>query len=503
MKKFLQTLKETFLTSTPLAAVIVIVCCFIAPMDDPFNYVKLIIGYAGVVIGQSLFLIGLDICILPIGKEVGASLEKFKQTFFVVFFGFLFGLLATAAEPAVNVFAHQTHLVMNEIHEKLFVFIMSAGIGMFVGFALYRIIKNISIKVIFAVCYIITFAAAWIAPPQFVALAFDGSGATTGDISVPFMLALCFGVSAAMSKSKNLTDDTFGMIGIASIGPILTVFLYGIVLKYLYGGELPPAGIYDPGAANDVVEIVTFNIKGVALALFPVIIVFLPFQFLLIKMPRKDFFAILKGIVPVFAGLLIFLACIDFGFAFAGKYIGEVFLDPSRPEWFKWILLVIGFVLGAAIALSEPAVTVLGAQFEELTNGLVGRMTLRLTLATGIGFASALAVVKILTQVNILILLTPLYVIALLLMRFTSKLFVGLAFDSGGVTGGALTSAFLTPLCLGIAQAVAATAGAEAQSVLTNGFGIISFVSVTPMIAIQVFAIFFNRKLRKAGNSLT
>ncbi|MDR1132084.1 MAG: DUF1538 domain-containing protein [Oscillospiraceae bacterium] len=492
----MNTLKEVFLSSLPLAAVIIIVCGFVAPMKSTFDYVKLMIGYAGVVVGQSLFLDGLNISILPIGKLVGSSLIKLKKAVFIIFFAFVFGLLATVAEPALSVLARQTHMIMESVSEAVFVWIMGAGIGVMVGFALFRIIKDLNIKILFAILYIAVFLAVLFVPEQFIALAFDGSGATTGDVSVPFILALGMGVSVTMSKHKT-NEDTFGIIGLASVGPILALFIYGIILKAAHGGALPPAGIYDPGRAESLGAIVVSNLGGVALALLPIVVVFVPFQFLLLKLPRKEFIMILLGAAAVYVGLLVFLSGIDFGFAFAGKYIGEVFLDPLRPPWFKWLLLLVGFVLGAAITLSEPAVTVLGEQLEEITNGHIKKMTIRMALAIGIGFAALIAMVKILTQINILWFLVPLYAAALILMKFTSRLFVGLAFDSGGVTGGALTSAFLTPLTLGAAQAVAGAAGPGAQSVLTNGFGIIAFISVTPLIAVQILGIIYDARLRK------
>jgi len=499
--KTIRVLKETFFSTIPLAVVIIVVCGFIAPMESAFDYVKLVVGYASVVLGQTLFLIGLDSSILPIGKLVGKSLIKLKKAVFVIFFGLLFGFLATVAEPALAVLARQANMIMPVIHSTMFVWVLSAGIGVFVGFALFRIMKDINIKAVFAALYIVLFLTIIFVPIEFVALAFDGSGATTGDVSVPFILALGMGVSATMSRRKT-NDDTFGIIGMASVGPILAVFIYGIILKAINGGTLPPVGVYNPGAADSFIGILTSNLGEVALALLPVLIVFLPFQSFLVKLPKREFIKILLGAVTVYIGLLIFLSGIDFGFAFAGKYIGEVFLDPARPEWFKWLLLLIGFVLGAAITLSEPAVTVLGDQLEEITNGHIKKMTIRMTLAIGIGFASMLSIIKILTQVNILWFLVPLYAIALIMMKFTSPLFVGLAFDSGGVSGGALTSAFLTPLTLGVAQGVAATAGANAQSILTNGFGIIAFISVTPLIAVQALGIVYElrqKKLRKSA----
>ncbi|HWS30349.1 MAG TPA: DUF1538 domain-containing protein [Clostridia bacterium] len=496
--KFFNTLKDVFLSSLPLAAVILVVCGFIAPMESVYDYVKLLIGYIGVVLGQALFLGGLDHSILPIGKLVGSSLVKLEKAIFIILTGVVFGLVATVAEPALTVLAHQTNMIMDGVNERTFVWVMSAGIGIFVGFALWRIIKDLNIKVVFAALYVLVFLVVIFVPEQFIALAFDGSGATTGDVSVPFILALGLGASATMSKHKT-NDDTFGIIGLASVGPILALFIYGIILNHSYGGEFPPAGVYDPGAVDNLGAIIASNLGGVALALLPVLAVFLPFQLFFIKLSKKEIVEMILGTVAVYVGLLFFLTGIDYGFAFAGKYIGEVFLDPSRPDWFQYLLLVVSFILGMAITLSEPAVTVLGEQLEEITNGHIKKFTIRLTLAIGIGFAALLAMVKILTEINILWFLVPLYAIALIMMPFTSKLFVGLAFDSGGVTGGALTSAFLTPLTLGAAQAVAQRAGAGAQSVLTNGFGIIAFISVTPLITVQALGIIYDvrRKLEQ------
>ncbi|MDL2324944.1 DUF1538 domain-containing protein [Ruminococcaceae bacterium OttesenSCG-928-A16] len=471
-------------------------CGVIAPINQPADVVKLVVGYLGVVIGQTLFLVGLDISILPIGKMVGKSLIKIKKVAFIVFFGFIFGLFVTVAEPALEVLARQVNMIMPQINSTLFVWVASTGTGISVGFALWRIVKNWNIKTVFAILYTLLFALIIFVPEEFIALAFDASGATTGDISVPFILALGIGVSATMSKGKT-NDDTFGIIGLASVGPILAIFIYGIILKALNGGVLPAAGTYNPGTSQGLLGIVVDNLASVALALLPIIIVFVPFQIFLVKLPKRQFIKTILGILPVYIGLLIFLSGIDYGFAFAGKYIGEAFLDPSRPGWFKWILLIVGFILGMSITLSEPAVTVLGEQLEEITNGHIKKNTIRITLALGIGLASVLAIVKILTQINILWFLVPLYAISLIMIKFTSTLFVGLAFDSGGVSGGALTSAFLTPLTLGVAQAVALTAGSQAQSVLTNGFGIIAFISVTPLIAVQALGIMYNRRLKK------
>ncbi len=492
--KLLRTIKETFVSSLPLAAIIVI-CFFIAPMEDSSNYFKLLIGYASVVIGQALFLVGLDSSILPIGHLVGTTFSKYKKVVFILLFGFLFGLLATVAEPAISVLARQINTIMPIVNSTVFIWITATGIGIGVAAALWRIIKNISIKWIFAIFYGLVFLAVVFAPDEFIALAFDGSGATTGDVSVPFILALGIGISATFSKNKT-NDDSLGIIGIASAGPIVTVLIYGIILKITNGGTLPPAHDYIAGASGGLGSIVVGNIRDVALAVLPIILISIPFQFFAFKLPKREFAKMLFGTVPVYLGLLIFLSGIDYGFAFVGQYIGGIFFDPARPDGFYWLLLAVGFILGAAITVSEPAVSVLGTQIESLTNGHIKRMTISLTLAVGIGVASMLSILKILTQVNILYFLVPLYAVSLAMMVFTPKLFVGLAFDSGGVTGGALTSAFLTPLTLGIAQSVEHMTGSE-TSILTNGFGIIAFISVTPLIAVQALGIVYSLRSKK------
>ncbi len=487
--KILRTVKETFFSSLPLAAIIIL-CLLISPMEDPLNYIKLLIGYASVVVGQALFLVGLDSSILPIGHMVGTTFSKYKKVIFILLFGFLFGVLATVAEPAISVLARQINMIMPVVNSTLFIWITATGIGIGVAIALWRIVKNINIKLVFGILYAAVFALVIFSPEEFVALAFDGSGATTGDVSVPFILALGIGISATFSKNKT-NDDSLGIIGIASAGPIVAVLLYGIILKLVGGGTLPPANDYVAGASGSLGDILLGNLKDVALAVLPIVLISIPFQFFSFKLPKRQFFKILLGAVPVYVGLLIFLSGIDFGFAFVGQYIGEIFFDPARPDGFYWLLLAVGFILGAAITVSEPAVAVLGSQIEELTNGHIKKLTISITLALGIGVASMLSILKILTQINILWFLVPLYAISLLMMKFTPRLFVGLAFDSGGVTGGALTSAFLTPLTLGIAQAVAKMTGSE-MSILTNGFGIIAFISVTPLIAIQALGIIYN-----------
>ena len=497
--KLLKTIKDTFIASFPLA-IIIALCLIFSPLDSADKYFKILIGYSSVIVGQSLFLVGLESSILPIGHMMGSAFSKYKNLFFILSFGFIFGLFATLAEPALSVLARQIEGILPLVNTTVFIWVTATGIGIGVAIALVRMVKNINIKWIFAILYIMVFILVLFSPEEFISIAFDGSGATTGDVSVPFILALGIGISTIFSRSKT-NDDSFGIVGIASVGPIITVLLFGIVTKIANGGVLPEPNDYVLEISGSLGGIILGNLLDVALAVLPIVIIAIPFLIFLIKLPKRHIFKLLMGVIPVYIGLLIFLSGIDYGFGFVGQYIGQIFVNENSTLISIILLLIVGFLLGFAITVSEPAVTVLSTQIEDLTNGHIKNATIKITLAIGIGFASVISIIKILTQINILYFLVPLYVIALVLMIFTPKLFVGLAFDSGGVTGGALTSAFLTPLTLGIAQSVAQLSNTT-MSVLTNGFGIISFISVTPIIAIQLLGVIYDVKSKQIAKQL-
>ncbi len=492
--KLLRTIKDTFISTIPLL-IIIAVCLIFSPFDSPDNYFKILLGYISVIVGISLFLVGLDSSIIPIGHMMGNAFSKRSNLIFILSFGFLFGLFATLAEPAISVLARQIQDILPLVNSTVFIWITATGIGIGVAIALVRMVKNINIKWIFAILYIFVFILVAFSPEEFVSIAFDGSGATTGDVSVPFILALGIGISAIFSKTKT-NDDSFGIVGIASVGPIITVLIYGIVVKMANGGVIPKANDFIIEMSGGLSGILLGNMLDVAFAVFPIVLIAIPFLIFLIKLPKKQILKLVIGVIPVYFGLLVFLSGIDYGFGFVGQYIGKIFINQNSTLISVILLLIVGFLLGFAITISEPAIMVLGSQIEDLTNGHIKSSTIKLTLAIGIGVASLLAILKIITQINILYFLLPLYVISIILMIFTPKLFVGLAFDSGGVTGGALTSAFLTPLTLSIAQSVAELSGTT-MSVLTNGFGIISFISVTPIIAIQALGIIYDVKSKK------
>ncbi|HNX16205.1 MAG TPA: DUF1538 domain-containing protein [Bacilli bacterium] len=484
--KFLRTLKDVFVSSLPLLAVIVLVAVFLYPVTNPVQICQLVIGYTGMVIGQAIFLVGLDFSLLPIGKFVGNSLAKFNKIAFVLMFAFLFSLLATIAEPGIAVLAAQvTQVTSASINSALFIFVVSFGLGVMAALAVYRLVKNISMKKIFFWFYLALIVIVFFVPENFQALGFDASGAATGAISVPFVLALGAGFSHTVGKHR--TEDSFGIVGIAAIGPIITVYVYGLIV-----GNVPTIA-YDPGNVTLAGSLLK-NLGPVALAVFPIVIGFFIYQAFTIKLPKKKIGQMAIASLVVFIGLYIFIFATDYGLAFAGSHIGSSFMETTESK--MW-LLPIAFVLGFAITLSEPSVVVFSEQVEDLTNGTISKNLIKFALAGSVGLASFLGVVKVITNISILWFIVPLYALAIALIFFTPTLFVGLAFDGGTVSAGAVTSAFLTPMMLGASTALGVQDPQAYDNVLTSGLGIIAFISVMPRIIVQIIGIIYDRKSRK------
>lgn len=477
--KFLRTLKDVTLSSLPLLVVIVVVAGFVFPVRDADSILKLVIGYFGMVIGQAIFLVGLDYSLLPIGNLIGSSIAKLNKIAFVLMFAFLFSLLATIAEPGISVLAAQVSSVSDKINQTLFIFIVSFGLGALTALAIYRLIKDISMKKIFFIFYAALIVIIFFVPPNFQALGFDASGSATGAISVPFVLALGVGFSHTVGRHRS--EDSFGIVGIAAIGPIITVYVYGLIVG---NGSTTP---YNPGSLT-LAQALIGNILPVALAVFPIVLIFFIYQFFFIKLPKRKLLEMSIATLIVFVGLFIFISSTDYGLAYAGSYIGSNFMKNTATQ--MW-LLPIAFVLGVAITLSEPSVVIFAAQVEELTGGTISKNLIKMALSISVGLAALLGVVKVIIDISVLWFVVPLYVITVSLIYFTPTLFVGLAFDGGTVSAGAVTSAFLPPLTLGASEALGHT------NVLTSGLGIIAFISVMPRIVVQIVGIIYNYQSKK------
>lgn len=492
---FLKNLKEIVLQSLPLSLLLVFVLLFIKPMETS-DLITLVIGYALVIFGQALFLMGIEYSILPMGEMVGSNLYKLKKPFLMILFGFIFGIISSIAEPALRVIAQQLHLINNTIDVSLSIWICSFGVGAGVALSMYKAIRNISIKWILIISYTITLVLCFLAPNQFIGISFDISGATTGDLSTPFILTLGVGIARTVSV-KHKSEEQFGIIGIASVTPLIAYLAFGLIKGNTDPSKL--AVVSNSGITFN--SIFQGNLGDVFLAIMPVVGTFIVYNIFYVKMSHKSLKKILLFSGMVYIGLVIFLTGVDYGFTLAGKHIGPSFIHDETiffglisvtGSWFKWFLLPFTFVLCFFITLCEPSIMVLVKKVEEMTNGLIGRKILKYFLAIGIGLAGFLSVLNILLDIDIRWFLLPLYFLTLVLTVFTPNLFVGVAYDSGGVTGGAITSAFLVPLCLSVSSMV--SGGSNAEHILVNGFGMIGYISVTPIILVLILGLIYNAK---------
>lgn len=488
MKNFLSKLKQVAIGASPIIVIIFAVHFFVSPMPTNF-LVAFIISCVMLIVGQALFLVGVDSSILTMGELVGSNIRKLKKLWLILLFGFLFGTMATVAEPAVNVLAGNVSKVNPSINPTLLTWVVSSGIGIFVAYGLYRIFKQISIKWSFFIAYGITFVLVLLTPKEFQAIAFDFSGATTGVITVPFILALGVGVTAVLGRKAQ--DDSYGMIGLASVGPIITMCIMGIIFGGGSGGEFPVKT--DP----DFMLSILSSLQNIAIALLPITIVFFIFNFAFIKLPRKKIGRVIFGILITVFGLTLFLTAVSYGFSSAGRHIGEAFADPAKAKWFKYLLIPFGFILGFAITYTEVAIRVLATQVEQNTNGKIKKGVLIFTLAVGLALTVTFGMLRILFSVNILFFLVPIFAIGLICMPFISKMFVGIGFDSGGVASGTITAAFLVPLAIGASEQLGG------HDAMIYGFGMIAFIAAIPMVAISVLGLIYAYKMRKADKGIT
>lgn len=480
--------KEVIFAVLPITIIVLILNFTIAPIGTNL-VLRFIIGAIFIVLGLAIFLFGTEIGIQPIGSLMGSSLTKRKKLWIMIFFGFILGFLINVAEPDLQVLARQVSEVTSDgITQAELVIVVSIGVGILVALGLVRIVLNIPINKLLTVLYGIIFVLVILAPEAFLGIAFDSGGATTGSMTVPFILALGLGVSSTQG-GKSSEEDSFGLLGLASAGPMIAVLTMGIFsgIESL-SGNLP----YYAGNTNRVLypfikEIPTLLFEG-TLALLPLLVLFLLFNKLFFKLSKKQFIKILKGLLYTFIGFTLFLTGVNAGFMEAGSAIGHAAASVEN----NWIIIPIGFFVGFTVILAEPAVYILNEQIEDVTSGHIKKKVILYTLSIGVAIAVSLSMVRILTpEIRLWHFLVPGYLVAIVLTYFAPTLFVGIAFDSGGVASGPMTATFILAFAQGVAEAT------EGADVLIDAFGVIAMVALTPLIAIQVLGVIYKSKAGK------
>lgn len=481
-KKLILKTKESLSSVLPITIIVLVLNFTITPM--PFVIRGLfLIGAILLILGMGLFTLGADLAMMPMGEQIGGELMKSRKLFLLIGTTLLMGFLITIAEPDLQVLAEQVPSVPN----RIIILWVAAGVGIFLVLALLRVLFQWRLSYLLIVLYLAVFILGAFTPGDFLAVAFDSGGVTTGPITVPFIIALGVGVSSVRG-GKSSHDDSFGLVAFGSIGPILAIMLLGFFYDTSsYHQEA--RGIPDANSIYDLLQVFRESfplyMKEVAIALLPIIAFFALFQLFALKLPKSQLIKMAVGVLYTYAGLVLFLTGVNVGFLPAGSYIGKYIGGLE----YSWLLIPLGMIMGFVIVKAEPAVHILNDEVEYMTGGAISKNAMLWSLSIGVSISIALAMIRILYAVNIFYILIPGYALALGLTFFVPKIFTAIAFDSGGVASGPMTATFLLPFAMGACEAVGG-------NILVDAFGIVAMVAMTPLITIQVMGLIYNIKVR-------
>ena len=474
MNGMLNKLKSVGLAFIPVILTIVVMMLLGSSFSASL-LLKFAIGVLMVIVGETLFLQGIDSSIMNMGEIVGNASNKVTKFFVLVIFGFVFGLFATMAEPSVQILALEAVSSGLNVSQFLLVFALSFGTGVCVALALFKIVARWSFKVVVFVFYVIIFAVAIFVPEHFVAIAFDGGAATVSEVASPFLLALAAGIARhkVPADASSSRDENFGLIGIACMGPVLAVLILGLIFGM---------GNSSTAVVAEEQSIWISNFFNICWSIIPLLLIFFLFQAIFVKIPKSEKIRICLGTAVTFVGLYLFLVGIDLGFLGMGEEIGKYLLSFNNPI----LSMLICSVLGFALCYCEPAVFVLSQQVEELTNGNIKSSLVVFSVALSLALAVILFLCKIVFNWSFFVVLCIGYAIVFILLAFTSKTFAAIAFDSGGVSSGSMTSSFIMPIMIGFAGATSAL----------DGFGVLAFVSMMPLIVVEAIGIVYQIQIK-------
>ena len=481
--KFREKLTETLKAVLPILIIVLILCFSIAPIP-PSILMTFLIGAILLIIGMLFFNVGVELSMTPIGERTGSIITRSKKLIIVVLITFIMGFIITISEPDLQVLAQQVPSVPNLV----LILSVALGVAAFLVIAILRMLLGIPLSRLLVAFYLIVFALAFMVPGNFLAIAFDSGGVTTGPMTVPFIMSFGIGISAIRSD-RHAEDDSFGLVSLCSVGPIIAVLILGM--------------IYNPGSAEQVSEAIPIidntvdlwklfavefplYMEEMAVSLLPIVFFFAIFQLILRDLNKRSVIKIIVGLIDTYIGLVLFLTGVNVGFMPAGNYLGQTM--AGLP--YCWIIVPIGMIIGYFIVMAEPAVFVLTKQVEEMTSGAISAKAMGTSLSIGVAASVGLAMIRVLTGISILYFLIPGYFIALALTFFVPKIFTAIAFDSGGVASGPMTATFLLPFAMGACEALGG-------NIITDAFGIVSMVAMTPLITIQIMGLIFKIKERK------
>jgi hypothetical protein len=486
--KLKEKIMESLAAVLPITGIVLALSILLVPLNTG-AVMMFFVGAVMLIVGMGMFQLGAEIAMSPLGENIGAQISKSKKFITIAAIAFALGTIITIAEPDLQVLAEQIPSIPNNV----IVWTVALGVGIFLAVAVIRIVTGFSLSTLLIVLYGILLVLSFFVPKNFLSVAFDSGGVTTGPITVPFIMALGVGLSSVRSD-KNASSDSFGLVSLASVGPILAVVVLGFFFE-TSGGDYGSSPIPEVETMQDVVLAFVYDIPHyiaeVALSLLPIVGVFALFQFIGHKSPRRVVLRSIVGFIYTYFGLVLFLCGVNVGFAPVGTMLGAG-LGASE---YKWLLIPIGMLIGYFIVKAEPAIQILNAQVQSVTNGAISAKTMNRCLSIGVSVSVGLAMLRVITGLNIQAIIIPGYLIALIMSKFVPKIFVGIAFDSGGVASGPMTSTFLLPLCIGACESLG-------NNVMTDAFGVIALVALTPLIAIQLMGVSYKLKLMKLRNTV-
>ena len=468
----LEKLEEALRAVIPIILIVLFLCFTIAPIS-PGLLMVFLIGAVLLVVGMMFFTLGADLAMTPIGERVGTAMTQSRKLAVIIPLAFLLGVIITVSEPDLQVLAQQVPSVPN----LTLIVTVACGVGVFLVIAVLRMLFGIALPWLLVFFYLIVFALAYFVPESFLAVAFDAGGVTTGPMTVPFIMALGVGV-ASIRSDENAKADSFGLVALCSIGPVLAVMLLGAIyptdtqadVSMIIGGFKTSV---DLGFAY--LHSLPDYLLEVAMALLPIFVFFLLFQVFSLHLRRLPLTRIVMGVGYTFLGLVLFLTGVNVGFSPLGYVLGSELVSSGLSV----LLIPLAMLMGWFIIDAEPAVHILNKQVEELTSGAISAKAMGLSLSVAVALANGLAMVRVLTGLPILYFLVPGYAVALGLSFFVPRTFTAIAFDSGGVASGPLTATFMLPLAMGACTALGG-------NVMTDAFGLVALVAMMPLITVQV-----------------
>ena len=488
-KILMEKMKEAAASVLPVTVIVLAVCLLLVPVESGLM-LAFLIGSAMLIAGIGLFSLGAEMSMTRIGSLIGAKMTKSRKLGVILLVSFLLGAAITVAEPDLQVLATN----VPNIDKTVLILTVSVGVGLFLMLCMVRILFSISLKWLLLGFYILIFVGAFVIDRDMLSIAFDSGGVTTGPMTVPFIMALGVGV-ASIRSDENAKADSFGLVALCSIGPILAVMILSLVFPAGSGSAAETASV---DAGNTVVlgrsylAAIPYMLLEVAVALAPIAVFFLLFQAFSLRLHKWPLLKILVGIGYTYVGLVLFLTGVNVGFSPLGSVLGAA----MGAGWQRWLLIPLAMVMGWFIIDAEPAVHILNQQVEELSAGAISAKAMGLSLSIAVATANGLAMVRVLTGISILWFLVPGYAVALAMMFVVPRTFTAIAFDSGGVASGPLTATFMLPFAMGASEALGG-------NVMTDAFGLVALVAMMPLITVQAMGGIYVLKSKRGAEKVT